>query len=411
MLIKPNISGPRPPSTLPEEEMEIIPLWRMNLFLALIIVMAIIPWIYEFSLFGFWITGWAWVIPATIAFLICATNIGRITFPLGIWLPWISLICLYWFLGRDNPNALQSLLQMLSPLVVGCAVSIFRSDILQLENIITWITRLSWITWIIFLIRVPILMTGILPNYGLMTSEMIGLLLLGACYASFYACGSSRHLWYYLSMIAMTIISLTRGPVIAMSSCLPLTIAPLRILQRVTMCVAIIVVAIIVFNTDRMQQRMFSSGSGEISDVRLDNTNFQTNARLMMWNILWEGVKEKPWFGNGWNVHRTTLLSNEIPTYLPHNDWLKLLYDVGIVGVVIYLLTMIFQVFFLARIAHRSIGSLQMLAYGATTAFVPYAVIMFTDNIVLYVQYFGNLQFALIGIIYGALQRERNEEI
>jgi len=156
---------------------------------------------------------------------------------------------------------------------------------------------------------------------------------------------------------------------------------------------------------------MFSSGSGEISDVRLDNTNFQTNARLMMWNILWEGVKEKPWFGNGWNVHRTTLLSNEIPTYLPHNDWLKLLYDVGIVGVVIYLLTMIFQVFFLARIAHRSIGSLQMLAYGATTALVPYAVIMFTDNIVLYVQYFGNLQFALIGIIYGALQRERNEEI
>jgi hypothetical protein len=54
---------------------------------------------------------------------------------------------------------------------------------------------------------------------------------------------------------------------------------------------------------------------------------------------------------------------------------------------------------------------LQMLAYGAATAFVPYAIIMLTDNIILYVQFFGNLHFALIGIIYGALQRERGEEI
>ena len=123
-----------------------------------------------------------------------------------------------------------------------------------------------------------------------------------------------------------------------------------------------------------------------------------------MFDVLWSGVEKRPVLGNGFNSSRTELLKSGLPTYLPHNDWLKLLHDMGCAGAGLYLITMVLQVLFLVRIASRSAGAHRMLAYGAATAFVPYALIMLTDNVTLYVQYFTNLHFVLIGIVYGALR-------
>jgi hypothetical protein len=383
----------------------------MKRFLALIVAMAIIPWIFgSYVVFGFNITGWSWVIAFVISALVCLANLARIAFPFTLWLPWIAILCLYWLLGRQNPDALQSLLQTLSPLAVGCATSIFRPEGQQLETIIRWITRLAWIAWILLLVRMPMILTGVLPGHGFMPAEMVGLLLLGACYASFYACGSGRHLYYYLAMLAITAISLTRGPIVAMLSCLPLTPTPLTIRKRILLCVGIVICALILFNTDRVQKVMFFSGSGGLTDLYWDNPNFQTSGRNTMFDILWPGVEDRPLLGNGFNTHRTALLNARIPMYLPHNDWLKLLYDMGLVGAGLYLIAMVLQMFSLVRIARPATGAHQMLAYGAATAFVPYALIMLTDNVILYVQFFGNLHFALIGIVYGALQRDKETE-
>ena len=234
---------------------------------------------------------------------------------------------------------------------------------------------------------------------------MIGLLLLGACYASFYACGSGRHLYYYLSLLTITVISLTRGPMLAMLSCLPLTPAPLKMYRRILLCAALIIFALILFNTERVQQRMFWSGSGELKDLRWSNPDLRKSGRDVFYNILWPEVEDRPWFGNGFNSYRSIFTEFGLATYLPHNDWLKLLHDMGIVGAGLYLMTMVLQMFFLIRMASRSADAHRMLAYGAATAFVPYALIMLTDNVTLYVQYFTNLHFVLIGIVYGALKK------
>lgn len=379
----------------------------MNFFLLMIIVAAMLPWLVGgHQVFGFNIAGWAWVIPLVISGLICLKNIKLISFPVGLWFVWISLIVVYWFFDRDNPNALQSLLQMIAPFVIGSAASTFRSDFYQMDRIINWISRLAIIAWIILIIRVPIIITGALPGYSFMAAEMIGLLLLGACYTSFYACGSHRHLYYYLSMLLITVISLVRGPMTAMLACMPLTLAPLRNKKRIILIALVIACALVIFNTERVQQKMFYSGSGELTDLHLDNPELRSHGRFFMWEILWAGVVEKPWLGNGWNSHRVTLIRSGSALYAPHNDWLKLLYDLGILGISIYALSMLLQTYFLVRIARWSTGSHQMLAYGAATAFIPYTLVMFTDNVVLYVQFFGNLHFALIGIVYGALRSE-----
>ena len=382
----------------------------MNRFMILIIAMAIIPWFFGgYQIFGFNVTGWTWVIPLVLSSLICLGNVGWIAFPFWVWLPWAGLLSLYWLLGRYNPDATQSLLQTLSPVVVGCAASVSRPDQVQLEAVIKWITRLGRIVWIILIIRVPVLLTGVLPGYGLMPAEMIGVLLLGACYSAFYACGSFRHIYYYSAMLAMMLVSLTRGPIVAMLSCLPLTLAPLKMRKRLVLCLCLVTCAIVLFNTDRIQQRMFVSGSGELSDLYWGNPNLATTGRSFMWDILWGGVQDAPFLGHGWNSHRVILLLSGLVTYAPHNDWLKITYDMGFVGSGLYFLIMLWQMAGLVKIARDSDGAHRMLAYGAATAFVPYMLIMLTDNVVLYVQFFGNLHFALIGVVYGALARARQE--
>lgn len=384
---------------------------RMNYFMLMIIAAALIPWYFgNFEIWGFNITGWAWVIPMVISALICLSKIPFITFPFGLWIFWIGLLVVYWYFGRNNLNALQSLFQMLSPVVIGCAASTFRSDNWQMENIIHWLTRLAIIAWLLLIIRLPMILTGALPGYGFMAAEMIGLLLLGACYASFYACGSQRHLYYYFSMLVITLVALVRGPMVAMLSCMPLTFAPLGIRKRVVMVTVLLICGIVIFNTDRVQQRMFATGSGDIKDVRLNNPDLRDTARKAMWDELLVGVKEKPFFGNGWNSHREILLRAGFKTYAPHNDWLKLWHDIGATGIGLYGLTMFLQIFFLVRIARRSTDAHRMLAYGAATAFIPYMLIMLTDNVVLYVQFFGNLHFALIGIVYSAVIRPEGYE-
>lgn len=376
----------------------------MNRFILMIIAAAMIPWLVGgYEIFGFNITGWAWVIPLFISGLICLKNIRLITFPLRLWIFWIIMMLVYWLFGRNNLDALQSLFQMLSPIVIGCAASTYRSDNWQLENIIHWLTRFAIFAWVILIIRMPLILTGVLPGHGFMTAEMIGLLLLGACYASFYACGSHRHLYYYLSMLLITLISLTRGPITAMLSCMPLTLAPFGMRKRLVLIMSVIIFTLVIFTTDRIQERMFQSGSGAITDLSLDNPDFKTSGRSLMWEILWRGAEKEPFFGNGWNSHREVLLRAGFPTYAPHNDWLKLWHDTGATGIGLYAITMFLQIFFLVRLARWSTGAHQMLSYGAATAFIPYMLIMFTDNVVLYVQFLGNLHFALIGIVYGAI--------
>lgn len=384
----------------------------MNRFMAFIITMAIIPWFAgEYQIFGFNITGWTWVIPLVLSSLICLGNIGRISFPFRLWSPWVGLLCFYWFLGRYNPSATQSFLQTISPVLVGCAASIFRPNQIQLDSIVKWITRLTWIAWIALLIRYPMVLVGLLPGHGFMVGQMIGFLLLGACYSAFYACGSLRHLYYYLAMIAITLISLTRGPIVAMLSCLPFTPAPLKMQKRLILCTCLAVCAIVAFNTDRVQHVMFFSGHGEISDLYWGNPDLATSGRSFMWEVLWDGVKASPWFGNGWNSHRVALISAGCPMYLPHNDWLKLTYDMGFIGAGVYMGIMVWQILALIKIARNANGAHRMLTFGAATAFIPYMLIMLTDNVVLYVQFFGNLHFALIGIVYSAIKYGRVAEL
>jgi hypothetical protein len=86
----------------------------------------------------------------------------------------------------------------------------------------------------------------------------------------------------------------------------------------------------------------------------------------------------------------------------PHNDYLRNRYDYGYIGIFIFLICNIVQLFHSLRKAKITEGNIQILFYAGAFAFVPFALLMITDNIILYAAFFGNLQFTILGMAYAA---------
>ena len=56
-----------------------------------------------------------------------------------------------------------------------------------------------------------------------------------------------------------------------------------------------------------------------------------------------------------------------------------------------------------AGICQRKAACIDGQSVAGATSFIPYVVMMYSDNIMVYVSYFGNFQFAILGMAYGSL--------
>ncbi|MBW1838150.1 MAG: hypothetical protein JRI99_14680, partial [Deltaproteobacteria bacterium] len=52
--------------------------------------------------------------------------------------------------------------------------------------------------------------------------------------------------------------------------------------------------------------------------------------------------------------------------------------------------------------AKRTSGEVRLLFLAGASSFIPFVLIMFTDNIMIYASYYGNLQFTILGLAYAA---------
>lgn len=396
-------------------------------FLLLVLLATFVPWLLGGVMVGgFRITGWSWLIAMLASAGVLISPKNRPTFSLGLWVPWLAVLLGSYLLLPQGPAALQSLAQMACPIFVGMATSTFRPNRIEQAKLLRWLDQCAWIIGALVLLKIPMLLTGRLPEVTGLASESITALLFAAIYAAFHALGSTRHLIYYLAMTLVPLIAMTRGPLGAVALVLPLS--PLRypLHRRIAITAAIAGASLFVFYLPRVQAKMFYSGQGDLSDLRWDNHNFQTSGRSAMWEVLWDGIPENPWFGHGINQSRFALNGAGFELYLPHNDWLKLLYDVGWLGAGLYGFSIIVQVFSLLRLAHSAypekvVGDTRefpgdrpisgILAAASAAGFVPYVLIMLTDNVILYAQFYGNLHFTLIGLAYGTRQAEIFESV
>jgi O-antigen ligase len=145
-----------------------------------------------------------------------------------------------------------------------------------------------------------------------------------------------------------------------------------------------------------------------IEDIFYETESLQTSGRRVAWEHLTDKIPDAIWFGHGSNSTFTYLTSIYVEFDHPHNDWLRLLYEYGVIGVAFFIFTVTLNFIELrGKMVFANFGSVQFnvskFAFAATLC---YLLIMITDNILLYAAFFGNLLFLNVGMAYSFRQRK-----
>lgn len=359
-----------------------------------------------------------WIVPLLGCGLVVLLQHRRISFPLWLWLPWTLWVSAY-LLFANADNALQRTVMLLTPLVVGAGFSTLRVDAPLIEKFRLWLNRFFWIFIAVAGVSTGLLAAGQLYGVSGFAAGSITASLLAAWYAARYAGGDLRALGYWAVLAAVPVLANTRTGMVAVALTLPLTLAPLSMKKRLIAVAVLMVAGLLVFQSERIQSKMFFSGQGTLSDAvtgvvdmfsgeQVASGDFATSGRKSINDALVARLDQAYWFGHGANTTEAISLAIARVTH-PHNDWLKVRYEYGILGMLLFALTLLAQMRHALRRARRMRSGAAIFLYVGAAAFVPMAIFMFSDNVMLYAAWFGNLQFAMLGLGYAALRSAQRD--
>jgi O-antigen ligase len=358
-------------------------------------------------LFGFNLSGWAWGIPLLFSVLRIPMNVSRIRFPVLIWLPWILVVIGY--LLFSEYSALQRSVQVLCPIVIGMGVSTYRLDDREIDGFLRLCKYLAVALIMTAILKAGVIITGAVPEVTGLAPEVMTGILLCTIFVVGYVMGRKRDFAWWLGVSVIPFVAVTRTAIVATGLTLPMTFAPMKLIKRLLLVVAIGVVGLILFYSPRIQHKSFRSGEGEISDVLSED--FRDSGRFFMWDRMEDRIKLRPWFGYGVGAGEQFVRAITMGfSGYPHNDYLLTLYDYGIFGITTYGVCLIMAAVHAYNKSRMTRGGSSLLFLIGASAFIPYAIMMYTDNIMVYVSFFGNLQFAIIGLAYGSLSEARSAE-
>jgi len=350
---------------------------------------------------GFHLKGYAWFFPLMIALFRLLKYTSRNSLPYWIWAPWIAVVGIYLSLS-DHPNSLQRSVMLLCPILIGMAVSTIPITEVLLAKFL-WACRYMVIALFgMVIINTGMAISGQLPEITGLAAESMTAVLLANIFAAEYAWRHRGALIFWLGAAMLPVIALTRTAMLGALLSLPAPLAPLKIRKRIVLIACLILAGWALFYSERVQRKMFYSGHGELNEISLDNPDFRTTGRISMWNMLQPEIQKALYFGHGANAQEDFLLSHYGIRTQPHNDWLRLLFDYGYLGAGVFAICLIMQVLHAYRMAQRAAGLTKMLFQVGAICFIPFVLLMITDNVILYASFFNNLHFTIIGLAYAS---------
>jgi len=376
---------------------------RMPFLVWMVFISTLVSCVGGTNFLGYNISGYGWVVPLIAAILLLLRNPGQFRFPLSIWFPWVFMV-LFYQIFAEAQHSFQRSVMILCPLIIGVAISKFRLDEHDLEFFFKLCRLMALSLIVLVLAKTRVFLTGVLPFTTGLAPEVMTAAILCIIFATKYAFGTKRDLGIWAALAVIPVIAVTRMGMIASAISLPFTLAPLILKKRILFAVVIIIIGINMFYTERIQRKMFYSGEGTIREARWDNPDFATSGRRVIWDSLWKDIEESPWFGHGANSSEEVVSSIAPGLTHPHNDWLRLIHDYGYTGAAVFCLTIIAQLTHMWTRAHRATGHNRNLFYAGASSMLIFGLFMFSDNIILYASFFGNLQFTILGLAYGSYQ-------
>ncbi len=172
---------------------------------------------------------------------------------------------------------------------------------------------------------------------------------------------------------------------------------------RFLLVAVVMLVGLAAFNTPIIQDRFFTkkygfSGQGTLEDVF--SGKFDSAGRFDAWPIIFEKSAETPWFGHGVGQSAPFVLSVWAPMDKPHNEYLKILYEGGYLGLGFFALGIVATLINLYRIL-RSTRNRNWASSAAIMGFIGFILMAIVDNPLVYGNNFMHPVFFLVGAANG----------
>jgi O-antigen ligase len=229
------------------------------------------------------------------------------------------------------------------------------------------------------------------------------------------AAGAARHRYtkrgigMIILFLTAILLSLSRSALVVALLLLPLTRFDPRNLKgwSKSLCGVILCVLLLLALVQNVKPLRERFTTGDIHTVG-SGIRINTSGRYAMWTTIWDSFSESPWIGKGPGSSTTVLANRFVGISHPHNDYLRILHDYGLIGLgfwmwlLVALLSALYRSWRSANQPNKSEeAQLKLVAFSA---FIAFMLVMFTDNPVTYAFVIGPLG-ALLGIAIGSWTR------
>jgi len=351
---------------------------------------------------GFQYTGFIWAFMLAVGLLLIALNRQPISFPWKLWCPWFGYVFLSLTWGGIRWRySLQDPAQMIAPLVVGMVASFAIRTEFQLESLMRGFKRCLLFVALVFAAfwygpGAPYQEFG--RGYSVrpaaVTLAFIGCLFVGRMHRS--AVGSALG-WAACSAIAILSGSRTATLVILVLW----LVTPLyrRLTSRMLLSAVMCLAALGLFYSPIFQDRFFQSGHGTITE--LIHGDFSGSGRFeALWPAVWEAAQEKLVFGAGAGEAGRFAENNGLPDPTPLSGYLDVIFDYGLVGLLILICIVLKQMHVLHKLLRRDSPVTWALA-AAYLGFFALLIFAWSEDIWFHGVNFLNPLFAITGAAIG----------
>ncbi len=384
---------------------------KETLFLASIPVVMALSCIAGISFGPLRHTGLFWMATGMVGFLLIPLKRGRkITFPLWAWAPYFAFItCSLYWTRWDLRENVQILLQILVCPILGIISSyaIRKGDELARYNglyvVCTLFVGAACLYYMVGPGRAAQGGDGSLYQGFAERPAACGLIAVGAFFLGQIRIRPVISIAMWFLCFAICIVSESRMATFVLLALWMIHPTLVTWKARVAMAAIVVVSGLMAFNTSIIQERFFTkkygyAGQGSIEDVM--KGKFDSAGRFEAWPLVYEKSFDTPWFGHGIGESAPFVFRVWAPMDKPHNEYLKVFYEGGMIGLTFFVLGLVgttWNLYWNVRVS----GSQNWAAPAAFMAWIGFIMIAAVDNPIVYGVNFLHPVFVLVGASNG----------
>lgn len=366
-----------------------------------------VPYVAGFAAFGspaiggFRLTGWIFAIMLALAPLMYLLEAAPNRFPVRIWIPWmiIVLLSLVW-VDDLTIRHFQDALQILTPFVIAPIASKTIHSAERLGKVYRSFTHCLLIL-IAALVLHQIFDIDILIRAMSMTAAIVG-----CVFVARYRDNPVIALMGWSGCVLITSMTGSRMATLALLMTWLVVPTYRKPLTRIAAVSLFATAGTALFYSPVFQERFFGEDRGTLADVA--SGDFSSAGRFDAWPELLVEIRKRPVIGAG--IHESAEIVGQVWENVgkPHNDYLRILLEQGLVGLFLFLVGAVGQVISIWRRGFPRDGKEGAVRAAAFLGMFVLLLMAVTDNPIVYGVWFMHPLFILLGAAYSIPSKTRS---